>query len=301
VSAESSFAFAIVQPALTPWAALEVVRAELKAMASNEVIRKAPVDAAFAVEIAESASISLVRHRPALEAEVGPRATERLESLVVSARALKQAHLLHQQAKVWGEFAAERADLRERYRAMLDAGRTLATRGLLRQAELRPKKSIQGYRGLADAVLVLATLFRTRWEELGPSSAVTLEEVEAAARVAQDLIVALAYRDHQVDLAAAADLRDRAMTRLFRDYEEVRRMVTFVRWYERDADELAPSFFAARARRSRRSKKSARGTAKATRLFSQIDAGASNPRKPRSDEDGARGKSLRPMKTGDSL
>jgi hypothetical protein len=39
---------------------------------------------------------------------------------------------------------------------------------------------------------------------------------------------------------------------LVRNYEEVRRIVTYLRWYEGDADAIAPSLFAHRAGRRRR-------------------------------------------------
>jgi hypothetical protein len=45
--------------------------------------------------------------------------------------------------------------------------------------------------------------------------------------------------------------RARALSRLVRVYEEVRRMVTFLRWHQDDVDAITPSLWAGRHRRGR--------------------------------------------------
>jgi hypothetical protein len=53
----------------------------------------------------------------------------------------------------------------------------------------------------------------------------------------------VALRDQGAKTSAVEDYRNRAVTALVRNYEEVRRIVQYVRSYERDSEELAPSMF----------------------------------------------------------
>lgn len=61
--------------------------------------------------------------------------------------------------------------------------------------------------------------------------------------------MALTIRQTGSARAAAAELRVRALSLLVREYEELRRMVTYVRWFEGDADTFVPSLYAGRGGR----------------------------------------------------
>ena len=47
------------------------------------------------------------------------------------------------------------------------------------------------------------------------------------------------------------ELRARALSRLVRVYEELRRMMTFLRWHQDDVHAITPSLWANRGRRGR--------------------------------------------------
>jgi len=55
----------------------------------------------------------------------------------------------------------------------------------------------------------------------------------------------------------AADVRRRADTLFVRAYDEVRRIVAYLRWHEGDADSIAPSLYAKRKASRRRRKEPA--------------------------------------------
>ncbi len=60
------------------------------------------------------------------------------------------------------------------------------------------------------------------------------------------MLTILGEREQGASRVPAAEMRLRALTDLVRRYDEVRRMVTYLRWREGDADDIAPSLYARR-------------------------------------------------------
>jgi len=50
----------------------------------------------------------------------------------------------------------------------------------------------------------------------------------------------------RITQSPAVELRVRALSKLLTEYDELCRMVTYLRWHERDFDQLAPSPFSGR-------------------------------------------------------
>jgi hypothetical protein len=66
--------------------------------------------------------------------------------------------------------------------------------------------------------------------------------------------MAYAERGRQsTQVADAADQRQRAYTLLLKTYDQVRRVVTFLRWESEDAEKFAPSLWAGRGGRGSKS------------------------------------------------
>lgn len=76
-------------------------------------------------------------------------------------------------------------------------------------------------------------------------------DVEQASADAEAFLTALGIRNQPDSGKLEAQLRDRAYTVLVRTYDEVRRLLAFLRWEEGDADRIAPSLFAGRSARKR--------------------------------------------------
>lgn len=60
------------------------------------------------------------------------------------------------------------------------------------------------------------------------------------------MLTTLGEREQGASRVPAAELRLRALTDLVRRYDEIRRMVSYLRWNEGDADDIAPSLYARR-------------------------------------------------------
>ena len=77
-------------------------------------------------------------------------------------------------------------------------------------------------------------------------------EVDRANQTADTLLTAVGMREQApARVADATETRLLAYNLLLRDYGEVRRAVSFLRWHQGDADTLAPSLFAGRGPRKR--------------------------------------------------
>jgi len=101
--------------------------------------------------------------------------------------------------------------------------------------------------------MVVDAIFQEAWDTVHDKTTVTSEEVERAAVLGSELHIALGLRRVGADLQSKPPesqlTRDRAFTLFVRAYDEVRRGVTFLRWYEGDVDSYAPSLYARGPRR----------------------------------------------------
>lgn len=128
--------------------------------------------------------------------------------------------------------------------------KALVQRGRLQAAAFDQLKGATGYKNITRDVLTLTTLFREHWDDLAGYSCVTLTELDEADAAVDDFITALALRNEtSPDRSAADALRQKAYTLFVNAYDQVRRAVMYLRQKERDADEIAPSLFAAQNRK----------------------------------------------------
>ncbi len=120
-------------------------------------------------------------------------------------------------------------------------------RGLLHASLLDALQGSNGAKNAIMDVLILSTAIRNAWADLSGKTLITLDEVARAEELADKLMSALADRSTQADLVSqAADVRRRIYGLFFRAYDEARRVVSFLRWREGDAERLAPSLYAGR-------------------------------------------------------
>jgi len=76
-------------------------------------------------------------------------------------------------------------------------------------------------------------------------------DLDRAATLAATFANALGEREKATSSTSEpAELRVRAYTQLVTTWDEIRRVVTFLRWHQGDVDALAPSLWAGRGRRS---------------------------------------------------
>jgi hypothetical protein len=231
-------------------AALDERRPLLLAMPDEDVDRRPKVDASIAAEIVLAAMSEIARHKDAVMAKLGPEAGARIDALPVVARAAKQADVELTAAAGSRDLGAMEADLRAEHQLLVTDAQSLVNRKRIDPLRLRAARGTMSHRQLIHSTLVLIALLREHWariEEVTPLTPADLGRIEAKAT---RMLTRIAVRERGTR-TPEAELRARALTDLVRRYDEVRRMVWYVRWHEGDADEIAPSLFARRTTRSR--------------------------------------------------
>jgi hypothetical protein len=129
----------------------------------------------------------------------------------------------------------------------------LAYKGYFDREAVQNIRAGQGNLDTANDLVALAALFAAGWSEVENRSPVEWTQVERAAQLGPRILVALGAREHPGVTAPnpqdPAERRVRAFTVFTHAYDQCRRAVTFLRWDEGDADEIAPSLFAHRGPR----------------------------------------------------
>lgn len=122
--------------------------------------------------------------------------------------------------------------------------RALAARNLIDASRLSELKSPSGHMNLAVSVLALCAHLRRNWPTIQGRSGVTLEELDTAERLGARMLNAVVQRDHMpVPLIPATLARKQAFTYLMRLYDDIQRVVSFLRWKQRDIDTWCPSLY----------------------------------------------------------
>jgi hypothetical protein len=143
--------------------------------------------------------------------------------------------------------------LRLREALRLDVA-ALANRKLVDPSRLAPIRGLVGYRNVASELISYATIVIDCWPSLAGRAPMTYDELVHAKEVGTRLLYAAGLREQaQTGAAEAVLLRNRALKLLTHAYSEVRRAITFLRWYEGDTDQIAPSLYTGRGGRGRAS------------------------------------------------
>lgn len=126
----------------------------------------------------------------------------------------------------------------------------LDKRGIIDGAKLKELRGTNGYQGTAFELLTVYTVLRDNWDKIEGKTALTSDELERAGAVADELMIAVGIRESAPQAMAEVILtRQRAFTLFAKAYDEVRRCITFLRWKEGDADEIAPSLYSGRRKK----------------------------------------------------
>jgi hypothetical protein len=127
----------------------------------------------------------------------------------------------------------------------------LVQRGVIGAETLAGLKGAIGYKNVVSDVLTLTTLFRSNWQKISGRTCVTLAELDEADVALDALITDLGLREQTPASKEASALeRQQSYTLFVNTYDQVRRAVSFVRWNEDDADEIAPSLFGGKKRKT---------------------------------------------------
>jgi hypothetical protein len=129
---------------------------------------------------------------------------------------------------------------------------TLAHRRLIDGQRLKELKGANGYRNLAVDLLTLAAMVREVWPTLDGKTTLQLAELDQAETLADKLLTAVGQREQgPTVIATSAENRQRAFTLFISAYDNVRRVVTYLRWHEDDVEEIVPSLYGKATRRKK--------------------------------------------------
>jgi hypothetical protein len=185
--------------------------------------------------------------------EFDPGLLERLDGY---ARALFHLHAnCERRRRLDSDMLAAVAEARRLRAQFLSDATALANRGLLDKVVLRRFAGNRNRLEIAWALSALAQVFRNRWDAIGGRTVVTLEEIEQAERLALDLTVALGRRDRGPGSRRERQLlRAQAFTLVVRQYDQLRRALSYLHWGDERYKRVALSLYADRKKRHRDAK-----------------------------------------------
>jgi hypothetical protein len=123
----------------------------------------------------------------------------------------------------------------------------LSNRGIMNGEKLGAFKGATGYKNVAFDLMGLATLLRENWAQISGKTALQLSELDRADVLGKQLTDAVGAREQAPAVTAeVAVQRQRNFTVFSRTYDQVRRVISYLRWNEDDVDSIAPSLYAGR-------------------------------------------------------
>ena len=142
------------------------------------------------------------------------------------------------------DLCEEAIELRRRFRLVTSL---LIAHDLFGAEVLKDCTWSHGTKQVATDLQQLATTLSENWPKIARKCALRAEELAHANDLATRILRLIAIREQTTTpVAAAADIRARAFTLVIDTYEELRRAVSYLRWYEGDADTIAPSLYGRR-------------------------------------------------------
>ncbi|AKF10494.1 hypothetical protein [Sandaracinus amylolyticus] len=232
-------------------AALDSKRDLLERMPEPEIFRTHRLDAATAAGVVIGSLPRIAQHRDAIAAQFGREGAGFLDDLPIVARATLQANVELTASDAMSDLADMAADVAEEHKLVFTDAEALANRKLLDRSRVETGRPVQGYRTVATSTLVIVSLFREHWSAVRNKTPLTREDLDRVEKKAELLLQRLDEREQGSTRLPAAELRTRAISLLVSTYGEVRRMITYVRWWDEDADTIAPSLWSGRRRGSR--------------------------------------------------
>jgi hypothetical protein len=224
--------------------ALEIVRPKLEALTKNELLR-VNLEPTKVVSTIRGALPRLRQYRKKI-AEYCPRFNlADLDNLELYSAALLQANAIcssiaaHSKALV--DLPLETGDARTSLLRDVD---NLVGHGYLAAETLVSLKGPNGHRNIASDVLTLVEVLRNAWPEVTGKVCVTEAALDRAASLADEVIGQIEIAKKATAPSVEAALRrQQAFTLTVGAYDEVRRVICYLRWNDGDADRIAPSLY----------------------------------------------------------
>lgn len=230
--------------------ALDARREPLAAMPEDRVLRNLTLDVTTVSILVLAVATKLRAFRDQIVAQFGAEAGVLVDLLRTMALAVRQAETEERAAVEASDLSPLHKAAMTSYNLLVTDADSLVNRGFIPAERLANARSLMGYQATIDSLLLVVEVLRQHWPTIAGHTPLTTADVDAGERAARVLSEAIAHRDHRALRSPATELRVRALSDVVRTYDEVERMMTFIRWHHRDIEELMPSLYATRSKRS---------------------------------------------------
>lgn len=230
-------------------AALEARRAHLEAIPADQLLPSLRLEPGTILQAALGAEPRLAAFREALVAKFGEEAAELIDALAPSAKAAVEADARVDGLAQGNELPALYEVLLAKHAVLLADAEPLLARGHISAAALAEARNTNGYQATVMSITRLVSVFRQNWSKVAKLTATTEADLDEAGKLAAEFMSQVATRDQAALRGPATELRTRAISDAFRVYDELRRMMTYLRWREGDVDQILPSLYAGRGGR----------------------------------------------------
>lgn len=229
---------------------LEQVSDQLDALPDEEVVDNPRVDSYQAAAIAEAGAKKAAPFEGELGARFGEASRTRIGLVLALSGAVRQADA-EVQSTGSVDIEALHDGLRNEYDKVEAKVVAAAKAGAVDRRLVADVHDVQGYEATAKSALTMAKVARDHLPAIQTVVVLTEDELVALERDAKALLTALTERDHGVAKSPARDRRNRAITLLIKEHDELRRDMTWLRWHAGDVDELVPSIWSGRGRKGK--------------------------------------------------
>lgn len=253
-------------------AALEARRAHLEAIPESELFSALRLEPSTILQAALGAEPRLEPFRAELVAKFGKEAGKLLDALVPAAKAAMEADARFDTLVQGNELPARHEVLLAKHTVLLADAEPLVARGHMPAAALAEARNTNGYQATVVSITRLVALFRENWSKIAKLTATTQADLDEAGKLAAEFAQQVATRDQAALRGPATDLRTRAISDAFRIHDELRRMMTYLRWREGDLDQILPSLYAGRGGRKPLSDRRTEPTEPSVPFVDPIDA-----------------------------
>lgn len=232
--------------------ALAAVQGEIAALGAHD-LEAINVDVNAAVVTAMGCVAELETYRSQLAGLPSEDAVRSLDKLDLYARALGQAHAIYLRQDAGSVELTEASKRVVDARALLCSIATLlVNRKVLEENALGQLKGTVGFKNQSNDVLQLVDLLRGAIAKGTAGALVSSAELDEAERAVRALMLAMGRREQGPQMQSeAAELRQRCFTLLVRAYDELRRSIGYLRYYEEDDDTIIPSLYGGRTRKAK--------------------------------------------------
>lgn len=230
--------------------AFEAVREEIKAVPTTSLVRRnlnIPRAARRGLMVAER--IEALRSMLSTMSHLDYAKIEKLPTYALALIFTHERMKAADEAEVpLAELLAKAVPLRA---DLMKTGDMLAHFGLVSPERMAQIRAGQGHADTADDLLALGLLLGGIWSKIKDKVVVTREQIDLAIPLSAQLQRAIGVReggdeDPLVEPSDARHVRAQALELFVAAYEECRRGVSHLRWYEGDAAQIVPSLYAGR-------------------------------------------------------